>query len=513
MAKKKTTKKEMAKKKVTKKKAVKKKVTKKKATKKKPAKKKAVKTKASKKKTAQKKSLSHVPGASCPKCEWKPRVSDEWKCSCGHSWNFLLEDSVEAGVCPKCNKAWATFPCNRCDEQSQVREWYGEPLVPGASCPKCEWKPRVSDEWKCSCGHSWNPLLEDSIEGNLNDLYRRIINRNNRLRKLVDLNAPEVIIRNEKRKLQQLQDVLSGVCPKCDEVRQSFRCFGCHEKLEVREWYGESLVPGVSCPKCEWKPRVSDVWACSCGYSWNPLLEDTPDAGVCPKCETVCETTACIKCQESSQRREWYGKSPYVPGASCPKCDWKPTVSHEWDLSCGHSWNPLLEDSIDARRCPKCDEHEVALECCECYEDTYIWDWFGESPTVPGASCPKCDWKPKVSVAWVCTCGHSWNPLLEDSVEAGVCPKCNKAWATFPCNRCDEQSQVREWYGEPPTARRAAIRPPTIPPPKKGFIRELWDELVVKPEEMKICVNCGGTKDPGFPYCPHCNKKDPRHIV
>src|SRR5690606_16524842 len=33
----------------------------------------------------------------------------------------------------------------------------------------------------------------------LNDLYRRIINRNNRLKKLVDLNAPEVIVRNEKR--------------------------------------------------------------------------------------------------------------------------------------------------------------------------------------------------------------------------------------------------------------------------------------------------------------------------
>ncbi len=37
----------------------------------------------------------------------------------------------------------------------------------------------------------------------LNDLYRRIINRNNRLKKLVDLNAPEVIIKNEKRMLQQ----------------------------------------------------------------------------------------------------------------------------------------------------------------------------------------------------------------------------------------------------------------------------------------------------------------------
>ena len=42
----------------------------------------------------------------------------------------------------------------------------------------------------------------------LNDLYRRVINRNNRLKKLVDLNAPEVIIRNEKRMLQQAVDAL-----------------------------------------------------------------------------------------------------------------------------------------------------------------------------------------------------------------------------------------------------------------------------------------------------------------
>ncbi len=48
----------------------------------------------------------------------------------------------------------------------------------------------------------------------LNDLYRRILNRNNRLKKLVDLNAPEVIIRNEKRMLQQAVDALfdNGRC-------------------------------------------------------------------------------------------------------------------------------------------------------------------------------------------------------------------------------------------------------------------------------------------------------------
>jgi DNA-directed RNA polymerase subunit beta' len=53
-------------------------------------------------------------------------------------------------------------------------------------------------------------LLESGnfATSDLNDLYRRIINRNNRLKKLIDLNAPEVIIRNEKRMLQQAVDAL-----------------------------------------------------------------------------------------------------------------------------------------------------------------------------------------------------------------------------------------------------------------------------------------------------------------
>ncbi|OIO52314.1 MAG: DNA-directed RNA polymerase subunit beta' [Parcubacteria group bacterium CG1_02_58_44] len=42
----------------------------------------------------------------------------------------------------------------------------------------------------------------------LNDLYRRVINRNNRLKKLMDLNAPEVITRNEKRMMQEAVDAL-----------------------------------------------------------------------------------------------------------------------------------------------------------------------------------------------------------------------------------------------------------------------------------------------------------------
>ncbi|HVZ93163.1 MAG TPA: DNA-directed RNA polymerase subunit beta', partial [Phycisphaerales bacterium] len=53
-------------------------------------------------------------------------------------------------------------------------------------------------------------LLESGnfATSDLNDLYRRLINRNNRLKKLMDLNAPEVIIRNEKRMLQQAVDAL-----------------------------------------------------------------------------------------------------------------------------------------------------------------------------------------------------------------------------------------------------------------------------------------------------------------
>ena len=42
----------------------------------------------------------------------------------------------------------------------------------------------------------------------LNDLYRRVINRNNRLRRLLELGAPDIIVRNEKRMLQEAVDSL-----------------------------------------------------------------------------------------------------------------------------------------------------------------------------------------------------------------------------------------------------------------------------------------------------------------
>jgi len=51
-------------------------------------------------------------------------------------------------------------------------------------------------------------MAERFATSDLNDLYRRVINRNNRLKKLMDLHAPEVIVRNEKRMLQEAVDAL-----------------------------------------------------------------------------------------------------------------------------------------------------------------------------------------------------------------------------------------------------------------------------------------------------------------
>jgi DNA-directed RNA polymerase subunit beta' len=63
-------------------------------------------------------------------------------------------------------------------------------------------------------GAAARPAAVGALEGgrfatsDLNDLYRRVINRNNRLKRLVDLKAPDIIVRNEKRMLQEAVDVL-----------------------------------------------------------------------------------------------------------------------------------------------------------------------------------------------------------------------------------------------------------------------------------------------------------------
>ncbi len=53
----------------------------------------------------------------------------------------------------------------------------------------------------------------------LNDLYRRVIIRNNRLKRLIDIKAPEVILRNEKRMLQEAVDALFDNSRRASAVR------------------------------------------------------------------------------------------------------------------------------------------------------------------------------------------------------------------------------------------------------------------------------------------------------
>jgi len=57
----------------------------------------------------------------------------------------------------------------------------------------------------------------------LNDLYRRVINRNNRLKKLIDIKAPDVILRNEKRMLQEAVDALLDNGRRTQSVRGDSR--------------------------------------------------------------------------------------------------------------------------------------------------------------------------------------------------------------------------------------------------------------------------------------------------
>ena len=60
---------------------------------------------------------------------------------------------------------------------------------------------RKSARW-----YSWTAAA--SQRSDLNDLYRRVINRNNRLKRLLELGAPDIIVRNEKRMLQEAVDAL-----------------------------------------------------------------------------------------------------------------------------------------------------------------------------------------------------------------------------------------------------------------------------------------------------------------
>lgn len=61
----------------------------------------------------------------------------------------------------------------------------------------------------------------------------------------------------------------------------------------------------IWCPGCEWRPKPSSRWICSpsgCGHVWNTF--DT--GGVCPACEKIWKTTACLSCHNSYPHQDWY---------------------------------------------------------------------------------------------------------------------------------------------------------------------------------------------------------------
>jgi DNA-directed RNA polymerase subunit beta' len=76
------------------------------------------------------------------------------------------------------------------------------------------WQPGRVDDPDRFAGHPSGPAPMVQLDGgrfatsDLNDLYRRVINRNNRLKRLLELGAPDVIVRNEKRMLQEAVDSL-----------------------------------------------------------------------------------------------------------------------------------------------------------------------------------------------------------------------------------------------------------------------------------------------------------------
>ncbi len=133
----------------------------------------------------------------------------------------------------------------------------------------------------------------------LNDLYRRVINRNNRLRRLLDLNAPDIIVRNEKRMLQESVDALldNGRRGKAvtgpnkrqlkslaDMIKGKGRHSNCISAVCPRRWHWNFLSPSSFINwRCErWlqrlsKPRKWSRWkSLRCGIFSMKLFVNTP---------------------------------------------------------------------------------------------------------------------------------------------------------------------------------------------------------------------------------------------
>ena len=125
----------------------------------------------------------------------------------------------------------------------------------------------------------------------LNDLYRRVINRNNRLKRLLELGAPEIIIRNEKRMLQEACDAL------IDNGRRG-RAIAGHRQPP----------PQVACPTCSRASRAGSARTCSASASttraarssWSARSSSSTSAACPRRWRSSCSSRS--SCASSSRR-------------------------------------------------------------------------------------------------------------------------------------------------------------------------------------------------------------------
>jgi hypothetical protein len=62
----------------------------------------------------------------CPICSWNHDGRENWRCTCGHTWNTFQT----YGTCPKCNKRWEDTQCPTviCRKWSKHEDWYIIPI-------------------------------------------------------------------------------------------------------------------------------------------------------------------------------------------------------------------------------------------------------------------------------------------------------------------------------------------------------------------------------------------------
>ena len=105
----------------------------------------------------------------------------------------------------------------------------------------------------------------------LNDLYRRVINRNNRLKRLLDLGAPEIIVNNEKRMLQEAVDALF------DNGRRGRPVTGPGNRAAE-----------VALATCSRASRAGSVRTCSASAWTTPAVRSSCPARSCACTSAVC---------------------------------------------------------------------------------------------------------------------------------------------------------------------------------------------------------------------------------